>query len=89
MFHVEWLQSALDELAAIWLQADSAERKAISAASHVLEARLQHDPRSEGESRSKGRRITFISPLAATFRLEDDGRTVTILHVRMFRRRRP
>ena len=37
MFQVEWLQIALDELTSVWTQADSIQRHAITAASHVLE----------------------------------------------------
>jgi hypothetical protein len=42
MFQVEWLQSALDELAAIWMQADSALRQAITVATHQIDQLLQH-----------------------------------------------
>lgn len=88
MFQVEWLQSALDELTNLWVQADSTQRQAITAASHVLEQRLTSDPINEGESRPGGRRITFVPPLAVRFQIEADGQTVTVLHVRLFGRRR-
>jgi hypothetical protein len=84
MYTVEWKQSALNRLAAIWNQADSAQRQAITQASHELEERLKNNRHGEGESRSKGRRITFVPPLATTFRLEGDGNTVTILHVPLY-----
>jgi hypothetical protein len=89
MFRVEWLQSALNELATLWAQADSAERRAITAASNTLEQRLLRNAANEGESRSSGRRITFAPPLAASFRIEADGHTVSVLHVRVFRKRKP
>jgi hypothetical protein len=89
MFQVEWAQSALDELSAIWTPANSSVRQAITAASHTLDQRLQRDPRNEGESRPGGRRLTFVPPLAVRFQIEADGQTVTVLHVRLFRRRRP
>lgn len=87
MFRVDWLESALDELMTLWTQADSTQRQAITAASHVIEQRLSRDPFNEGESRPGGRRITFVAPLAVRFQVEPDGQTVTVLHVRMFRRR--
>jgi len=87
MFLVEWLQSVLDELARLWTEADSALRKAITAASHEIDQRLQRDPHNEGESRSMGRRIMFVAPLAVTFRIEPDGKTITIVDVRLFRPR--
>jgi hypothetical protein len=49
MFRVEWLQEALDALAAIWVSADAATRQAITTASHVVEQRLRADPPNEGE----------------------------------------
>jgi hypothetical protein len=54
MFRVEWLQSALDELADLWTRADPVQRQAITAASNLLDQRLRRDPHFEGESRSKG-----------------------------------
>lgn len=87
MFRVDWLEVALDELAALWTQSDSVQRQAITAASHAIEQRLARDPNNEGESRPGGRRITFSAPLAVRFQVEPDGQTVTVLQVRMFRRR--
>jgi hypothetical protein len=56
MFRVEWLQSALDELTTLWIQADPTLRQALTAASHTIDQRLSINPRGEGESRSgKGR----------------------------------
>lgn len=60
MFRVEWLQIALDELTNLWTQSNSAQRQAITSASHALENRLRRDPANEGESRPGGRRITFV-----------------------------
>jgi hypothetical protein len=88
IYRVEWLQSALDELTRQWVQANSSERQAITAAAHAVERRLAEDPLAEGESRPKGRRIAFFAPLAVTFRADDERRTALVLHVRVFRRRR-
>jgi hypothetical protein len=89
MFHVRWARVALNELTNLWLAADPAERLRITSATHSVEQRLRRDPRNEGESRSRGRRITFEAPLTFIFRVEPDGRTVSVLHVRLFRSRRP
>ena len=88
MFRVRWKRSAVNQLARVWVQANSAERQAITAASHEVDLRLQRDPENEGESRPKGRRIMFEAPLAVTFRIEADGRTVSVLQLRMFRKRK-
>jgi hypothetical protein len=87
MFRVEWIQSALDELARLWTQADSSLRRTLTAASHQIDKRLQSDPLNEGESRPKGRRITFVAPLAATFRVDVASRLVTVMEIRLFRPR--
>ena len=86
MFRVRWERRALDALTSIWTQADSAGRRAITSASNVIDQRLRNSPSTEGESRPKGRRITFVAPLAVVFRVEADGRTVSVLEVRFFRR---
>ena len=88
MFRARWERRALDEVARLWMQADSAQRLAITAATHTIDQRLARDPHNEGESRSRGRRITFIPPLAFSFRIEPDGLTVSVLEVGLFRRRR-
>jgi hypothetical protein len=87
MFRVRWERRALDELTDQWLEADSVLRQAITAAAHRIDGRLQADAANEGESRPNDRRIMFEPPLAVTFRIEADGRTASVLHVRVFRRR--
>jgi hypothetical protein len=89
MYRVEWLQFAVDELTRLWTQADSALRQALTAASHQIDQRLERDPLNEGEGRPGGRRILFAPPLAVTYRIEADGQTVTVLAIRLFRRRSP
>jgi len=87
MFRVEWLQRALDDLTTGWLQASAQERLAITSASHALEEGLRTDPQHEGESREGDVRIAFEAPLAVSFHVDPYRRLVTVLHVRLFRRR--
>ncbi len=87
MFRVEWLQTALDELARHWTDADPVLRQALTVASREIDQRLQRDPSHEGESRPSGRRVTFVAPLSATFRIETDGQAVTVVEIHLFRRR--
>jgi hypothetical protein len=89
MYRVEWIQSALDELATVWMQADSTLRRAITRTANRMEQQLQADPLGTGESRPGGRRILLQSPLGISFRLEPDGQTVTVLRVWLFRKRQP
>jgi len=89
MYRVQWLQTALDQLAAIWLSANSVLRQAITAASHQIDQHLQADPFTESESRPGGRQIFFLPPLGILFRVEADGQTISILRVWLFRKRNP
>ena len=88
MFRVEWLQSALDELAAVWVPAGSALRQAITTAAHEAELQLQRNPEEEGESRPRGDRVHFALPLGINYEVEVESRTVVILHVWCIRPRR-
>jgi hypothetical protein len=87
MYRVKWLQSALNELARFWTSADSDLRRLITAASYQIDQELRTRPEALGESRPKGRRIMFVPPLAVTYRIEADGRTVLVSQIRMLRRR--
>jgi hypothetical protein len=87
MFQVRWERRAINELTTLWSAADSTQRHAITAASHAIDQRLKRDPENEGESRAKGRRVTFVAPLAVTFRVDADDRTVSVLYLRLFQRR--
>jgi hypothetical protein len=89
MIRVRWERRALDALGNLWTQADAAQRQAITRAAHAIDLRLRKDPFNEGESRSRGRRVTFAPPLMVVFRIEPDGNTVSVLEVRLFRRRKP
>lgn len=89
MFRVEWRQTALNDLANAWTTSDSTMRRAITNAAREIEDVLKRDP-EEGESRPEGRRILFVEPLAAVFRVNSDHELVTIVGVWRFRRpRRP
>jgi hypothetical protein len=88
MFRVEWLQSALDDLAGHWIEADQGLRQALTVASQEIDERLRRDPGNEGESRPSGRRMTFVPPLAVTFRIDVDGQTVTVVEILLYRRPR-
>ena len=87
MFKVRWERNALDELTMLWTQAGSGLRQRITAATAELDWQLQSDPLGSSESRPGGRRVSFVSPLGATFRIEPDGQTVSVLRVWLFRLR--
>jgi hypothetical protein len=89
MFRARWARRALEELTALWTAADSAGRQASTQANHQIDQQLQRDPANAGESRPRGRRILFVPPLGALFRIERDGRTVSVLHVWSIHPNRP
>lgn len=85
MFQVEWRPYALNQLAAIWLQAS--DRDAITRATAAIDARLQRHPEAEGESREQGRRVLFEASLGVLFRIDADKPLVHVLTVWQFGRR--
>jgi len=85
MFRVEWLQTALDELALIWMLATASQRQAITAASHAIDQQLPINPNEQGESRPNGRRIQFFPPLGITYRVDVENAVVVVVHVWRFR----
>jgi hypothetical protein len=87
MFRVEWIQAALDDVANLWMQADSVSRQAITSAANTLEQELQTDPYRQSESREDGERVLFAYPLGAQIEIDTPRRIVWILHVWRFRRR--
>ncbi len=87
MFQVEWLQDAVDELAAIWMQADSIQRRAITESTNAVDRELQADPFRSSESREDERRVLFAYPIGVLFEVDPRERIVWLLHVWTFRRR--
>lgn len=84
MFRVRWKQSALNELAALWLAADSEIRTAINTAVQSIDELLRLDPEGEGESRPNKRRILFVAPLGVLFRVRVEQSVVRVLQVWRF-----
>ena len=87
MMEVFWLQSALDDLARLWMAADSALRAAITAAAHRIDPALQHDPASKGESRELDERVFFAYPLGILFTVVEAQQAVFVHSVWRYRRR--
>jgi hypothetical protein len=89
MFRVEWLRAAFDELADIWIKADSRLRQNITEATHTLDLELQADPFRQSESREGNVRILFASPLAILFDVDPRQGIVWVLHVWSIRQDMP
>jgi len=79
MFRVEYLQTVLSSMAAIWVLADPHTRRAIAAAADQIDRILERDPHNAGESRPGGRRILIVLPVGVIFWFGPDGQTVTVI----------
>jgi len=86
-FSVNWKTAAQNDLAALWVAADTAGRRAITTASHAIDKLLANDPDTVGESRPRSRRIVFVAPLVAIFQVSEPDRRVDVLTVRLLPRR--
>lgn len=87
MYRVEWLRSALNELAAIWTNADSAKRGEITAATQAIDDGLSKDPFDVSESRDRAVRVAFVLPLGVDFRVIPSSDAVVVVHVWLVKKR--
>jgi hypothetical protein len=81
MYEVVWTESSLDELATLWLEADSARRPIIAAAQSQIDHLLARYPIEVGESRPGNRRIAFVPPLGVVFSVREAVRVAKVLRV--------
>ncbi len=87
MYTVRWKRSALDELARIWISADSPMREAITVAAHAIEQRLITDQFRDSESREHGMRVLFVFPLGVRFEVDTEHAIVRVFHLWSYRKR--
>jgi hypothetical protein len=87
MFTVRWTQVALNQLTALWTQANTAMRQAITAATHQIVHQLSQAPGTQGESREGNERIMFVLPLGIRFAVDSQNARVRVLYVWSCRRR--
>ena len=81
MYKVLWTESSLDELAMLWLEADSALRQTITAAQSQIDHLLERSPAEVGESRPGNRRVAFVPPLGVVFSVREAELLVKVLRV--------
>jgi hypothetical protein len=84
MFKVRWKQSALNELASLWIKENAEQRRAITAATDLIDRLLQVEPSVEGESRPHNRRILFVPPLGVLFKVDSQRAVVRVVQVWRF-----
>src|SRR4051794_23937238 len=83
MFTVTWLNTPLDRLADAYVSGSPADRERMAVGIDALNSRLRSDPLDVGESRSEGFRIAFAPPLAVGFHVDEAGRDVTVMMVKL------
>jgi hypothetical protein len=60
---------------------NASDRNAVTQAANEIDRRLQTNPDQEGESRSDGRRLLLVNPLAVLFEVVPDDRIVSVIAV--------
>jgi hypothetical protein len=81
MYALKWRDSALKQLADIYVAARVEDRERMAGAVEKLNARFKSAPLDEGESRSGAGRITFVAGLAILFYVDVATRTVYVTRV--------
>ena len=81
MFTVTWTQSASDQLADIWLSADSPLRDEITSYVQLLDRHMRVNADRLGESREPRVRILTDTPLGIEFQVSEADRLVTVVRV--------
>ncbi len=84
-YRVMWIQSALDDLALLWITADSATRANINQAALHIDQQLSTNPFAESESRDKGEWVFFAPPLGVLLEIDSANHVVWVLSVWCFR----
>ena len=86
MYEVFWAPSALEDLAALWVDAETTLRETITTTAAEIDDLVSGSPYDVGESRTGDRRIAFVAPLGLIFDVESANRRVVIIHVWLIRR---
>jgi hypothetical protein len=79
-YTVVWVESALDELAEIWM--DASDRNAVTVAAQTIDAELGHDASAKGSEISEGLRSLTAPPLKAIFCVREPDRIAEVLRVK-------
>ena len=81
MFTVTWTSSAEEDLAFIWINANSINRREITRYAETLIRNLRANADRIGESREEGVRILAETTLGVEYRVSVPDRLVTVFHV--------
>jgi hypothetical protein len=80
-FTVLWRQTALDQLAEIWLAAS--DRDQVTRAVNAIDSLLSTDPSGDPTKElAEGLRTVIVLPLRVTYAVQEDDRTVDVAIIR-------
>lgn len=79
-YTVVWVQSALDELAEIWLEVS--DRDSVAEAADKIDRELAEDAPAKGSELSEGLRSLFVPPLKAIFAVREADRIAEVFVVK-------
>jgi hypothetical protein len=79
-YTVVWHESALEELADLWINAR--DRSAVTASAHVIDIELSQDAKTKGADVAEGLRAFFAPPLRILFTVNEGDRIVEVVLVR-------
>lgn len=88
MYSIRWAPEALEELAALWLDAAPDDRSLITDAVDEIDRVLAIDPLAAGESREAEFRVLIMAPVAVQFLVWEDDRIAQVVSVWRFGPRR-
>jgi plasmid stabilization system protein ParE len=86
IYTVLWSPVAENRLADLWTSGP--DRGPVAYAENYIDRLLRTDPNEQGESRSFGTRILFHPPLGVIYKVKEQDRTVTVLKVWKYARRK-
>ena len=81
-YTIEWVPSAENDLAALWLNVEL--RPLLAKAANAIDVRLRWDAHEVGESRERRERIEFEPPFAVIFECDPTARHVKVLYIWAF-----
>lgn len=84
MFALTWSNTALDQLADVYVAATPDQRTRMASFIDGVNERLRVDPLAVGESRSGGHRIVFVPLLAILFHVSEADRTVRVTRAKRY-----
>lgn len=84
-YRVIWIQAAFDELASLWMNADSAAKIAINQSVVAIDGQLQKDPFAKSESRDPNEWVMFSTPLGVLMEIDAAKKIVWVLSVWRYR----